>query len=307
MALHGLSHITIGVPEIKPVASFYERFGLADLGNSRFATTDGGEQLSIVERPYRQLVTAVIAADDADDVARVAYQAEQSDLKVTTAESGQSATVIDPISGTEFAVAVTDRIEQPVRSSPEMNGPGRTTRHNDRSPAIFAEGPTAPRRLGHVLMGTPDIDASIRFFVEVLGFKLSDSVPGAIAFLRCSSDHHNVGLAQGPISFLHHSSWQVDDVDAIGQGGQNLLTHDPDSSVWGIGRHFLGSNLFWYFRDPAGNFAEYFTDLDQIPEDAEWDARTWSPEKALYAWGPPVPSAFVQPPDIDDLIGAVGT
>ena len=27
---------------------------------------------------------------------------------------------------------------------------------------------------------------------------------------------------------------------------------------WGLGRHFLGSNLFWYFRDPAGNYAEYY-------------------------------------------------
>ena len=58
-------------------------------------------------------------------------------------------------------------------------------------------------------------------------------------------------------------------------------------SVWGLGRHFLGSNLFWYFRDPAGNFAEYFADLDQIGDDDAWIARDWAPDKSLYAWGPP--------------------
>ena len=55
------------------------------------------------------------------------------------------------------------------------------------------------------------------------------------------------------------------DVDEIGKGAQNLLAGDPTRSVWGLGRHFLGSNLFWYFRDPMGNYAEYYADLDQIP------------------------------------------
>ncbi len=84
--------------------------------------------------------------------------------------------------------------------------------------------------------------------------------------------------------FLHHSSWQVDDVDQIGHGAMRLLGTDPTCGVWGLGRHFLGSNYFWYLRDPAGNYAEYFADLDQIAADVEWQARTWDPDKALYAW-----------------------
>ena len=117
-----------------------------------------------------------------------------------------------------------------------------------------------------MLYGTPDLDASMSFLTDVLGFKLSDTSPGIIAFLRCSADHHNVGLINSPVPFFHHSSWQVNDVDEIGKGAHNLLAVDPDRHVWGLGRHFLGSNLFWYFRDPAGNFAEYYADLDQIPD-----------------------------------------
>ena len=59
------------------------------------------------------------------------------------------------------------------------------------------------------------------------------------------------------------------------------------------------------FRDPAGNFAEYYADLDQIPEDAEWDARDWAPDKSLYAWGPPVPKAFVNPDDVEEIAAAL--
>jgi len=46
-------------------------------------------------------------------------------------------------------------------------------------------------------------------------------------------------------------------------------------------------------------------DLDQIPDDAEWDARDWAPDKALYAWGPPVPKAFVHPDDVEEIAAAL--
>ena len=181
------------------------------------------------------------------------------------------------------------------------NRPGATERGSTRAPAIFAPDAVRPRRLGHVLYATADLEASSRFFREVLGFRLSDSVPGLIEFLRCSTDHHNIGLVASPVPFLHHSSWQVDDVDQIGHGAMRLLGTDPTCDVWGLGRHFLGSNYFWYLRDPAGNYAEYFADLDQIVDDASWLARTWEPEKALYAWGPPVPPDFLEPVDLDEL------
>jgi catechol 2,3-dioxygenase-like lactoylglutathione lyase family enzyme len=152
-----------------------------------------------------------------------------------------------------------------------------------------------------VIYTTPDIDSSSRFLGEVLGFKLSDRVPDVIEFHRCSHDHHNIGLINAPVPYFHHSSWQVDDVDQIGHAAMRLIAVDPDRHVWGLGRHFLGSNFFWYMCDPAGNYAEYFADLDQIADDAEWLAKTWDPEKALCAWGPPVPEKFLNPVDLDEL------
>ncbi|MEZ5376125.1 MAG: VOC family protein [Acidimicrobiales bacterium] len=299
MSLHGLESVTIGVPNVDQVGAFYTQFGLSDQGGGSFATTDGGNQLQLVDQPYRRLVNAVIRAEDTDDIARIRAAAEKVGLE--TSGTDEQIAVVDPIAGARFEVKILPRLIETERAPLEFNSPGHTPRPGDRSPAIFETGPTAPRRLGHVLMGTTDLDASIRFYTEVLGFKLSDAVPGMIAFLRCSSDHHNIGLSQAPVSFLHHTSWQVDDVDAIGVGAQNLLAYDAESSVWGLGRHFLGSNLFWYFRDPAGNFAEYYADLDQIIDDDAWVAQNWDPAKSLYAWGPTVPAAFLAPPDLADI------
>jgi len=141
---------------------------------------------------------------------------------------------------------------------------------------------------------------------NVVGFKLSDAVPGVIEFLRCSPDHHNVALVEAPAPFLHHSSWQLESFDDIGHGATYLLAEDPERHLWGLGRHFLGSNLFWYFRDPAGNYAEYYADLDEIAEDAEWMARTWTPDKSLYSWGPQPPPQLLEPADLEELIAAYG-
>jgi len=302
MALHGLGSMTLGVPRVDEARQFYRDFGLTESTPGTFATRDGGEQLHVVERPVRQLVEVTLAADDPDDLARIASAAAAHDLDVTHHDANDnqkgSISVVEPVVGIRVRVVMRDRITQSVYDTPPMNGPGRTVRDGDRAPAIFAAGAAAPRRLGHVLWGTPDIAASKRFLVDVLGFRLSDESAGIIAFLRCSTDHHNVGLISSPVPFFHHSSWQVDDLDEIGRGAHHLLTADPLCSVWGLGRHFLGSNLFWYFRDPAGNFAEYFADLDQIGDDDAWIARDWAPDKSLYAWGPPVPRDFVEPPDL---------
>jgi hypothetical protein len=47
---------------------------------------------------------------------------------------------------------------------------------------------------------------------------------------------------------------------------------------WGLGRHVIGSNYFYYIRDPWGSLAEYFFDLDYIPESCAWEPREF-PEK----------------------------
>jgi catechol 2,3-dioxygenase-like lactoylglutathione lyase family enzyme len=300
MALHGLGSMTLGVPRVDAACAFYREFGLSERAPGCFATNDGGEQLRVVDRPVRQLVEVTLAADDRDDLERVAVNAARHGVDVTTHDDG-SISVVEPLVGVRYRVAIRERVTPTPNATPPMNGPGNTVRVGERAPAIFNEGAAVPRRLGHVLYGTPDLAASKRFLIDVLGFRLSDEAGGIIAFLRCSPDHHNVGMTASPVPFFHHSSWQVDDVDEIGRGAHHLLGTDPGCSVWGLGRHFLGSNLFWYFRDPAGNFAEYYADLDQIIDDDAWIARDWTPDKSLYAWGPPVPRDFIEPPDLAEI------
>ena len=45
---------------------------------------------------------------------------------------------------------------------------------------------------------------------------------------------------------------------------------------------------------PWGSFAEYYHDLDYIPEGCAWVPRDFPEEDSLYVWGPPVPPEFVE-------------
>jgi catechol 2,3-dioxygenase-like lactoylglutathione lyase family enzyme len=297
MALHRLRSITIGVPSVDPVRAFYRDFGLAEIEPSRFATADGGEQLRIEQAPRRSLLALSVGVDDADDLGRVAASLAQ--LGVAAERSERALRALEPMSGVRVELAVEPRLSQ--KPSPQLatNGPGREARLDARSPAVLASERPRPRKLSHVVVGSTDAAAARRFFVEGLGFRVSDEVPAiGASFLRCSTDHHNVLVQPAPVAFLHHTAWEMDDVDAVGRAAAEMVAADPTRHVWGLGRHGIGSNYFWYLRDPAGNFAEYSSDLDVIADDESWRVAASTGAHPLAAWGPPVPPAFLAPEDI---------
>jgi len=152
-----------------------------------------------------------------------------------------------------------------------------------------------PRRLGHTLRFTSDIDRQIDFYTRVLGLRLSDRSRNVVGFLHCEggSDHHILAFLASDRPGYHHASFEVANIDEIGLGASRLLDKGYGYG-WGLGRHVLGSNFFFYIRDPWNGLAEYFCDIDYIPADAQWDTRDWPPQDALYAWGPHVPDDFAR-------------
>lgn len=302
MPIHRLTTAVVGVPDVEATARFYRDFGLAELGPGRFGTVDGGEQLRLVSAPRRRLLELGIGVDDPDDLERVARSLQRFGVDVTR-DTG-AVVAVDPPSDTRVRVDVASPLHQEAGPATAVNRPGAVARQASRAPALLRDGPVAPRKLGHVVIGSPDALASRRFFQEGLGFKVSDEVAGIAAFLRCTSDHHNLLVQQAPVPFLHHTSWQVEDVDEIGRGASAVLAADPARHVWGLGRHYIGSNYFWYLRDPAGNFAEYYADLDVIVDDQLWRPEVFTDHRALYAWGPPPPPSFVKPDDLAELMAS---
>ena len=152
-----------------------------------------------------------------------------------------------------------------------------------------------PRRLSHVLLFTSDVPRSWKFYSDTVGLRLADHSGEGIAFMygAHASDHHMLAFAKSDGPGLHHSSWDVGSIDEVGLGMEQM-TSRGHAYGWGVGRHVVGSNYFYYVRDPWGSFAEYSHDIDFIPADLEWRAKDHPPEDAFYVWGPPPPDYFVQ-------------
>jgi len=163
-----------------------------------------------------------------------------------------------------------------------------------RSPGRSKVKPVRPLYLSHVLLFTADVDAAIAFYQDILGLRLSDRSGSIIAFLHSphGSDHHLIAFAKSGGLGLHHTSWCVPSLDAVGLGMEQMARAGYDRG-WGVGRHVLGSNYFRYVRDPWGSYAEYSFDIDYVDAGAEWPAGDHPGEDSVYVWGPAMPEEFI--------------
>jgi len=303
MALHRLSSFTYQVPNVADVLSYYEEFGLTDNGDGSMSTVAGGRQLYVEQGPRRRISGIELGADDPDDIGRIASSLNA--LGIETHKDDRHLVAVEPIMKLRVQVTVEQRVVQEEIKAAPFNGVGRVERVNARADGVLRTHPVRPRRLGHVALVSGESESSLKFFTEGLGFKVSDYAGSkSAAFMRCSADHHNVAVFGGPASFPHHSSWQVEDVDEIGRGAETLLNANADRRGWGFGRHYAGSNFFWYLKDPAGTFSEYYADMDQITDDDLWKPEMCEGKSGLYNWGPSVPEDFMAPSDIAEIIAS---
>jgi hypothetical protein len=305
MGLHRLLGFTTAVPDPGALASFYGELGLGGSPTTGFTGSDGGPSVLVDEGDFRRLVRVEFGCQEPEDIDAVAHRLTEGGAEPVVGEG--ELRVVDPASRVELVVRVADAVPAPTPASLVVpNAPGATVRAGERAPAVFA-GPRPPRRLGHLVIGTPALAATRDLLVQGIGLKLSDEIDGVIAFLRCSPDHHNVALVESPVPLLQHYSWECDDIDHVGHSATALLRPDPSRHTWGLGRHFAGSNFYWYLRDPAGSYLELYSDLDQILDDEAWERRGRTPftfEHVANSWGPDLPLEFIVPPDLDQLQAA---
>ncbi|MDM0036859.1 VOC family protein [Variovorax sp. J22P271] len=129
--------------------------------------------------------------------------------------------------------------------------------------------PTVARiqRLGHVVFNTPQPGAALRFWHEVLNFKISDAVGDMITFLRCWPNpfHHGIGIAKFPKHSLHHVNFMVTEIDDVGRA-LSRLRRAESPVVFGPGRHPASESVFLYFLDPDGLTMEYSFGMEAFPE-----------------------------------------
>ena len=187
MAVRSFLHYALEVPDQTVGQTYYHDFGLVDASGS-------GPAVRL--KPSRQTREAVLLyPGPRKRLHHLCYGATGEDFAQTrTALASAGVKEIDPPRGTaEGGMWVRDpdgnlvniRDEAapalPADAPPAFNGPGYSPRQAVRG-APTRDVSVAPRKLGHVLLFSPDLDRQMDFYIRVLGMKLSDRSRSIIAF-----------------------------------------------------------------------------------------------------------------------------
>lgn len=295
-AVHSVDEFVLEVPELAEARRFYTHFGLdvRDEGPGLALYTHGHTHrwARILAGPAKRLAWLSLGIH-ADDAERFARHLAARGIAHREAPAGADAGGLW-ITGPD-ALPLQLRVAgkcSPSQPAPREAGPAN---HNvGRAPSRSQAPPTRPLYLSHILLFSADVDAARAFYEGVLGLRLSDRSGSDIAFLHTphGSDHHLIALARSGAGGLHHSSWCVPSLDAVGIGAQQMAQAGYTQG-WGLGRHVLGSNYFRYVRDPWGSYAEYSYDIDFVEAGQTWPAADHPGEDALYVWGPELPADFI--------------
>ena len=130
-------------------------------------------------------------------------------------------------------------------------------------------------KIGHVVLRARDMERSVRFYTEVLGFKISDvypddMVPGGMVFMRLNADHHGIALVGGAADAdtkreLDHLAFEVGSLDEVVRASEHLRAHGV--RVVFEGRRRAGVQIAVEFLDPDDHHLEIYWGLDQIGSD----------------------------------------
>jgi len=124
-------------------------------------------------------------------------------------------------------------------------------------------------RMGHLSLRVSDLDASEKFYIEILGMRPVWRSEGEIAFLECGND--DLALIQIPkeeaqafrqraqsSQSLHHFGFRVRSKDGVDQLAKEMKARGVVIDD-GPRDHRDGSRSF-YFRDPDGNYVQILWD-----------------------------------------------
>jgi catechol 2,3-dioxygenase-like lactoylglutathione lyase family enzyme len=289
MALNGIDAVTFGVEDLAEARRFLTDWHLteiaSDAAGAHYQTKDGTDvfvrsasdpSLPPAIEPGSTLRRVVWGAADQDELDKTLAQLSAG-WKVETALDGL-VQCRDP-DGMTLAFRVSTR--RPVVATPTgVNVPGHSGRIDERAP--FYDHAT-PIRIGHVVFFASDLAAMDKFYRERLGFVLSDSYPGAAVFLRCGAVgvHHNLFLLSRPGKpGLNHVAYTVGDIHEVFGGGLDVSRKGWKTEI-GPGRHPISSAYFWYFQNPCGGLAEYYTDEDHCTE--AWQPRDFERSPEMFA------------------------
>ncbi len=271
-----LGHATLTTPDLdRQVAYYTEVVGLTLLDRGAkhavLASKQGLEAIALEPGAPNALARLAFQVAPGSDLAELARALSKHGMK--SERRGN----ISP--GVEDAIVFTD----PKGTLIEIFSKYRFPEEDKSQSGIV------PIKLGHVAYRVNDVQAVVKFYTDVLGFRVSDWRDDTFAFLRCGPDHHTVNFVHDDVPQLHHIAFEVKDWAEI-QKACEWLAKNGIHLVWGPGRHIIGHNIAIYHRNADKLRVEFFCEMDLMKDETlgYFDPRPWHQDRPQRpkVWGP---------------------
>lgn len=299
---YDVAYARFRAPDLDRMRAFLQDFGMveAQADNGRLFMRGYGDSpfVHVTERSDEPGFSAFgLWVTDEEDLRKVAAHDGVPVEDLDAPGGGKVARLRDPDGFVVEVIAGQAKVA-PIEtvSHDGWNQAGRDSRNGVLRRVV--QGPAHVQRLGHIVLGVSDFRRSEAWYKERFGLITSDEIQPAPnvaigAFLRCDRgdqpcDHHTIFLLERPVppGFMH-AAFEVADLDDLMTGHEHLkkasYTHE-----WGVGRHYLGSQVFDYWKDPWGNELEHWTDGDRL-RTVDGGGVAGIPELMGVQWGMPMP------------------
>ncbi len=278
MGVLRLSHVDITVPDVDLAAAYYtDVLGMLEVervdGRVFFKCWDEDDHHSLAMRydPRVGIDHFTFKVEAEDDLADLESKVEAWGMRVRRVARGE-----------EVGQGESIRFDTPSGHSMELvhevGKVGGLLPTVD--PLPFPDGlrGIAPPRMDHVLVTAEEVPEATRFYVDVLGFRLTEQLLDGDGqqigvWLERSHSPHDLAVVSGPNGGLHHFAFWLDSWDLVRQAA-DVLAHNAISIDVGPTRHGITRGNTIYFFDPLGTRNEVFT--GGYRPDPDFPTITWT-------------------------------
>ncbi|HEV8438915.1 MAG TPA: catechol 1,2-dioxygenase [Methylomirabilota bacterium] len=303
-----LAYGRLRAPDLDVMEEFLTHFGMIRAERTPTALymrgTDPAHHLHVTEKGDPAFVGFAYYAASEDDLRRVAKAPGASSVEDIDEPGGGKRVRLKEPNGYQVEVVHGMKPLAPIAVARDPMNTGTEPLRRAGRLMRLQNSPAPIKRIGHGVMGTPNVQETVQWFRDTLGFICSDDVYAGDknniigSFNRCDRgdeyvDHHTLFCVRNERAGLNHMSFEVPDVDAVFKDHEYLTGLGKYEHMWGVGRHLLGSQVYDYWCDPWGRVHERWADTDRL--NVKSGSNLLPAEEALVSqWGEHPPEKFIR-------------
>jgi 3,4-dihydroxy-9,10-secoandrosta-1,3,5(10)-triene-9,17-dione 4,5-dioxygenase len=264
MKISELSHVVIGTPDLGK----WRDYGMKVLGMAAVDGPDGSLYLKMDSRDFRFL----IQKSEKDELFASGWGvSSEADFQAVRADLERAGVEVKKGTDAERKVRKVQDLfsfKDPAGLRHEVSW-GPIAAFSKFVSPIGTQFVTGDLGMGHAVLPTPDIEATVKFWTEVMGFGVSDLLhltlaegvpPIRVYFLHCAAGRqHSLAFAElSDPTGCNHLMVEVDSMDEVGRALDRVDQNGVKLTLT-LGRHVNDDMISFYMMTPGGFQMEYGT------------------------------------------------